>query len=155
MLHAGETTERCVKNVKVIKELSRISLANGGLLRPEDVVKAARVKTSPLHRHFEWNNTRAAAAHRLWQARQLISVCVQILPGVTEPVSVFTSLSTDRGRGGGYRTTVAVCSNAELREQMLQDALHDLNTFQSRYAHLRQLSEVFAAIRKVNRKHAA
>lgn len=144
-----------MKNVKVIKELNRISQENGGLLLPENVVKAAKTKTSPLHKHFEWDNTRAAAEYRLWQARQLISVCVQILPGVTEPVSVFTSLSTDRSSGGGYRTTVAVCSNAELREQMLQDALHDLNTFQRRYAHLRQLTEVFSAIRKAHRRYAA
>jgi hypothetical protein len=144
-----------MKNVKVIKELNRISLENGGLLLPEDVVKAAKIKTSPLHKHFEWDNTRAAAEYRLWQARQLISVCVQILPGVTEPVSCFTSLSTDRSNGGGYRTTVAVCSNAELREQMLQDALHDLNTLQRRYAHLRQLTEVFSAIRKAHRRYAA
>ena len=144
-----------MKNVKVVKELARISSAHGGLLMPEHVVAAAKPKSSPLHNRFEWNNTKAAKQHRLWQARQLISVCVQILPGVSEPVAVYQSLSTDRAKGGGYRTTVALCSHAEMREQMLHDALHDLNTFQRKYAHLRQLSDVFSVIRKTTKRLAA
>lgn len=144
-----------MKNVKVIKELNRLSVSNGGLLLPEVVVEAAKAKTSPLHKHFEWNNTKAAAQHRLWQARQLISVCVQILPGATEPVQVYASLSTDRANGGGYRTTVEILSDADQREQLLQDALHDMNTWQRRYASLRQLSQVFAAIKKTKQRLAA
>jgi len=144
-----------MKNIKIIKELNRISEENGGLLLPENVIKAARSKTSPLHRRFEWNNTKAAQEYRLWQARHLISVCVQVLPGVTEPVSVFMSLSSDRSSGGGYRTTVSVCFNAERREQMLQDALHDLNTFQRRYASVHQLAKVFSAIRQTSKRYAA
>lgn len=144
-----------MKNVKVIKELNRLSATNGGLLMPEVVVEAAKPKTSPLHKHFEWNNTKAAAQHRLWQARQLISVCVTILPGETEPMQCFSSLSTDRGNGGGYRTTVEVLSNEDMRQQLLQDALHDMNSFQRRYASLRQLAQVFAAIKKTNRRLAA
>jgi hypothetical protein len=144
-----------MKNVKVIKELNRIADANGGILRPETVVEAARPRSSILHPRFEWDNTRAAREFRLWQARQLISVCVQIIPGVNEPVSVFCSLSTDRSRrGGGYRTTVAVCSDAEMREQLLEDALQDLNAFQRKYAALRQLTSVFAAIRRIRRRAA-
>lgn len=144
-----------MKNIKVIKELHRLATAHDGLLMPEHVVAAAKPKSSPLHNRFEWNNTKAAEQHRLWQARQLISVCVQILPGVAEPVAVFHSLSTDRANGGGYRTTVAICSHAEMREQKLQDALHELNMFQRKYASLRKLSDVFSAIRKATKRLAA
>lgn len=144
-----------MKNLTVIKELNRISQENGGLLLPEHVVKAARSKSSPLHSKFEWDNNRAASAYRLSQARQLISVCVQILPGANKPVSIFVSLSTDRTRrGGGYRSMVSVCSNSELREQMLQDALHELNAIQQKYEGLKQLAGVFVAVRKARRKAA-
>jgi hypothetical protein len=144
-----------MKNAKIIRELKRIAEANHGLLLPERVVDAARPKTSPLHKRFEWDDTIAGQAHRLWQARQLISICVTVVSNDSEPVQVFTSLSTDRGRGGGYRTTVEVCSNAELRQQMLDDALHDLNGFQRRYSRLRELAEVFAAAAKVKAKRKA
>ena len=57
---------------KIQAALQEIAANNDGILRPEIVVEAARAKTSPLHSSFEWDNTRAAEAHRLWQARQLI-----------------------------------------------------------------------------------
>jgi hypothetical protein len=144
-----------MKNVRIIKELGRITQQHGGVLRAEDVVEAARPRSSPLHSKFEWNDSKAAHEHRLWQARQLISVCVQVIPGANKEFSVYCSLSSDRSkRGGGYRTTVAVMSNAEMREQLLEDALHELNLFQRKYTSLRELAGVFTAIRKVRKKAA-
>ena len=142
-----------MKNVKIIRELKRIQQEHGGLLMPQDVVEAAKPQASPLHNRFEWNNTAAARAFRLWQARQLISICVHVEPGITDPIPVFCSLSTDRAKGG-YRATATVMSDAEMREQLLQDALHELNVFQQKYARLRRLAEVFAAIRRVRRRAA-
>lgn len=46
--------------------------AKTGILRPEDVIEAARSKSSPLHDFFTWDNRRAADAHRLNEARSLI-----------------------------------------------------------------------------------
>lgn len=43
-----------------------------GRLLPPHVVDAARPKSSPLHRYFEWRDGRAAELYRLEQAKQII-----------------------------------------------------------------------------------
>lgn len=52
--------------------LQSIAAANGGVLKPEHVVAAARDPNNPLHKEFTWDNDEAAAAWRLEQARTLI-----------------------------------------------------------------------------------
>lgn len=48
------------------------TMAESAPITPERVVKAAENRRSPLHACFEWDNTKAAAAYRLEQARTLI-----------------------------------------------------------------------------------
>ena len=47
-----------------------------GILTAEAVVEAAKDPESPLHHQFEWDDSAAAHAHRLNQARQLIRTVV-------------------------------------------------------------------------------
>ena len=126
-----------------------------GLIKPERVVEAARPKTSPIHDQFEWDNSAAAEKYRLLQASELIRVSVEIIDcgGNRDPVMVraFTSLTTERGVSGGYRATVQVLSNKQMREQMLADAIAELLAFERRYAILKELAEVFAASRKLRK----
>ena len=126
-----------------------------GLIKPERVVEAARPKTSPIHDQFEWDNSAAAEKYRLLQASELIRVSVEIIDcgGNRDPVMVraFTSLTTERGVSGGYRATVQVLSNKQMREQMLADAIAELRAFERRYAILKELAEVFAASRKLRK----
>ncbi len=136
-------------NKKVIKELKRLAKENGGLLQPESVVEAARSNTSPLHSRFQWDNSIAAHEFRLWQARQLIRVTVEVLEATGEKFDVFVSLSPDRQReSGGYRVMVDVLSDKGMRDQLLKDALDDLILFKEKYAKLKELASVFAAIKK-------
>ena len=59
-------------------ELQRIAATHGGL-RPSDVVEAARLKESPLHKEFEWSDSKAAHKFRLMQARTLIRIAVPMI----------------------------------------------------------------------------
>ncbi len=43
-----------------------------GTITPQTVLDDAQDPASPLHEHFEWDDTKAAQAYRLDQARQLI-----------------------------------------------------------------------------------
>jgi hypothetical protein len=138
---------------KVITELKRIARENGGLLQPEIVVQEARLKTSPLHRRFTWDDGEAALQYRIWQARQLIRVSVEILTGTKTAMDVFVSLSPDRQReSGGYRIMTDVLSNSEMRAIMFKDALEELECFREKYQKLKELVVVFSAIKKVRRK---
>lgn len=63
---------------KITERLRELEQENGRLL-PLDVVNAARDPDSPLHSHFEWNDSDAAEKYRLMQARTLIrSVRIEI-----------------------------------------------------------------------------
>lgn len=138
------------KSELIRKELLAIAAKNNGLLEPETVVERARPVSSPLHSSFEWDNTEAAHAYRLWQARQLIRVCVEICPMDNKPIDCFVSLTPDRNQGG-YRVMTQVLSNKAMREQMLQDALAELQLFQEKYSRLKELANVFTAIKSVRR----
>lgn len=133
---------------EIVKELSRIAEKRGGILQPSHVVEAARPKSSPLHGQFEWDDSEAAHQFRLWQARQLISIAVEVLPKSNTPERIWVSLKSDRAGKGGYRPMMAVLSDKELRDQLLSDALSDLKLFQDKYSRLEELAGVFKAARK-------
>lgn len=142
-------------NETIIAELQRISrMTDGGLLKPEMVLEVARQPSSVLHKYFTWDDTKAAQKYRLYEARELINATYRWykVDGDKRPVRVFVSLSSDRKHGGGYRSSIHVLGNKELREQMLQDALDELDRVKSKYGHLEELSEVFVASRKVRNR---
>jgi hypothetical protein len=136
---------------KVIAELKRIAEENDGLLQPETVVDEARPVSSPLHSRFEWDNTVAGEAYRLWQARQLIRVVVEVITQTGEKENVFVSLSSDR-KESGYRVMTEVLTDKQMRAQMLSDALAELECFRDKYKRLKELAAVFSAIKKVRKK---
>ena len=143
--------------MEIVDELHRIANENGGILRAEAVVAAARNKNSPLHPKFEWDDSEAAEQYRLWQARTLIRVTVSYTEDDKDkmPVRVFVSLTPDRKEnGGGYRTMVSVMSNREQREQMLTDAHAEMDLFMAKYNALKELSEVFVAMKTVKARKA-
>jgi hypothetical protein len=140
------------KEDKIAKEMARIAQANDGILLPEDVVEAAQAQSSPLHSRFTWDDSKAAHEHRLWQARMLIRVTVNILPGpgrVTE--RVWVSLRDDR-KDGGYKQLVTVLSDEDMREQLLADALSDMEYFEKKYRRLTELAGIFRELKKVKQK---
>jgi hypothetical protein len=142
-----------MKTNKTIQELKRIARENDGLLQPEVVVEEARPLKSPLHKKFQWDDTIAGQQYRIWQARQLIRISVEVLTGMKERMDVFVSLSPDRDReSGGYRVMLDVLSDVQMRKQMLKDALEELENFSDKYHKLEELAEIFSAIKKVRRK---
>jgi hypothetical protein len=129
--------EQIAQEIAQIKGRSQVLLA-------EEVVEWARAhKASALHGCFTWNDGEAAEQYRLMQARRVLQLYV--VPGTSE--RRFISLSVDRKKeGGGYRAVEAVMSTPSLREIALRDALAELRRVQRRYAELRELAEVYAAI---------
>lgn len=55
-----------------LAELERLMDENEGNLTPDLVLTTARDEDSPLHKHFEWDDTEAAIQWRKHQARHLI-----------------------------------------------------------------------------------
>jgi hypothetical protein len=133
-------------------ELIRIAKKHDGVLRSEDVVKAAKDPQNALHPCFEWNNRIAGHEYRLMQARHLIRVHVTVLDNAADvgPVNVFVSLTPDRKEpGGGYRIMVNVLEDPDQRAMLLEDAARDFRFWKSKYQHLTELAQIFAAADQV------
>lgn len=137
-----------------LDELERIRLGAGGVLLTESVVDAARNPLSPLHDEFEWDDKKAAHAHRLDTARHIIrSVELVIerrpdLPPLRVPA--FTNLSMiDKetlARSRGYMRTDELLQDPERRATVLRTAMDEATRWASRYKHLEELSAIVSVI---------
>ena len=136
------------------EELERIARKHDGILHPADVVREARDPRNILHDAFEWDDTAAAEAYRIEQAKQLIRVQVITIEHRAEPVRAFVSLSRDRAADGGYRITADVISDEELYQEMCADAAEELLAFKRKYARIGELRGVFAAGDRFIRRRA-
>lgn len=116
-----------------------------GALHPAVVVKEAKSKDSPLHECFDWDDRKAADAHRMNQARQLIRVAVRVIPAISNsPVREYVSISTLRKTGtGSYLATVDVVSDEERYAQALADAIKTLQQLERRFGYIRELAPVW------------
>jgi len=132
---------------RIGRELSKLERTNG-TLTPDAVVEAARKNTSPLHAHFTWDNSEAAHKYRLVQAAWLIrTVKVKVVVGkTTENTRAFVRVSTEEQPTGHYVNLSAALNNPSWREQMLTQALAELECLRRKYSVLHELRKVFHAI---------
>lgn len=134
---------------QIAAELAQIQAVAGGLLMPAAVVAFARDPDTALHSQFDWNDTSAAQAHRLHQARMVIRLHVTVIGASADPIRAFVSLSSDRSGAGGYRAMVDVIEDDIQREIMLADALTELRRIQRKYKGLSALRRVWEALDNV------
>jgi len=123
-------------------------------LKPDSMVKWAKRNTaSALHNHLEWDNETAGHEYRLNQCRRLMSLYVVVIPNTSEPVRAYVSLVRDRVRGGGgYRRIEAVMKNPDMRAELLEQALYELDRMKVKYATLVELAGVWEARDKIKRR---
>lgn len=104
------------------KLLTKIARQNGGVLKVEDVLTEARDEGSPLHKHFEWDDSEAAEQYRRQQARALIQKCkITLIDSQPIEIRAFVSLPADRENGGGYRLTSEVMSDERMKAELVRD----------------------------------
>lgn len=104
------------------KLLTKIARQNGGVLKVEDVLTEARDEGSPLHKHFEWDDSEAAEQYRRQQARALIQKCkITLIDSQPVEIRAFVSLPTDREHGGGYRLTSEVLGDSRMKAELIRD----------------------------------
>ena len=128
------------------EELERIRTYNNGRLESEMVVDAARAPENPLHPVFEWDDEAAANKFRIEQAKYLIrsvEVVVENRPDAP-PLRAFVSVVRDDDRS--YTSVSHAMADANLRQQVLLQALKELEAWRQRYAELVELANVMVAI---------
>ena len=134
-----------------LEALKAIAKRDGGLLRPQAVVDAARPEDSPLHGAFCWDDTEAARLYRLDQAQRLIrSFKIEIEnDGEAIAVPAFINVSIDRTGGkddNPYRLTADVVKSEDLLAVAEKDALMQLRGIRNRYQNIKRLRDVWDAI---------
>jgi hypothetical protein len=131
------------------EELERIRTWNNGRLDAVNVVEASRDPGAPLHPAFEWNDKKAATAHRISQAMYVIRhvvVNVDKPDGESAPIRAFVSVQRDEDRS--YTSIGHALSDDDLRAQVLASAWAELEAWRRRHAELIELAKVFAVIDK-------
>lgn len=113
------TTESMKEERKFLEALAKQS---GGVLLVDEVLDAARDPQCILHKHFQWDDTKAAESFRKMQARQLIQKCVVTIEKAPDvQIRAFVSMAADKVTGGGYRMMVDVLSDDDLKGQLLHE----------------------------------
>jgi Fe-S cluster assembly scaffold protein SufB len=132
------------------ESLENIRSLNGGVITPAVVVDNARDKKSPLHPCFEWNDKRAAEAHRLDQARYLLRAVVVTYgePEEEKAVRAFVTVTEDKQEV--YTDIREALQNPEHREQVLSRARRELEQWAKRYEHLQEFSSLISQIRELS-----
>ena len=146
--HSAERRDNLRSEMEAIRKRGR------GTLKPEAVVKYAQGHPgSALAEEFDFADVnKAAMAHWVWQARQLIveiTVVVDLDSSATR--HVYVSLTSDRHEpGGGYRDLDEVLTKSSLRKQLVGQVVREFASMRSRYSYLRgedaDLDTVFRAI---------
>lgn len=125
--------------------LASIAERTDGVPDPSHVVNAARDEKSPLHQHFEWDDAKAAHAHRLDQARGLIRL-IRVQDEETGQIEpAYINISTNEGRS--YQPVEKVKRSADLQLALLKQARRELDAWTKRYHTLRELCAEVADVR--------
>ena len=103
------------------KILNKIEEENGKIV-PKALVDESKDTSSPTHRFFEWNNTKAAEKFRLHQAKNIINhVEIEIVsaevPGGTIRLRAFQPIVIGGKRG--YSASANVVSNEDYARQVV------------------------------------
>lgn len=126
--------------------LEEIRISHKGELRPEDVVKSAKAKGSPLHGAFTWDDSKAASEFRLQEARQLIRSVVLVegkdcdLPAFWNVIVATTNNQGEPEKRRYYQSAKVIASNLEEYQSALRIMQTELATAQSSLSKLKALA---------------
>ena len=137
------------KEVDIVGPYLHEVLFPDGMFDKEKVVADAKRRSSPLHSHFDWNNTTAAHAHRLDQAQKLITSFYIITPEGYKLPSV-VSLKITRSPNRTYMATDLAVESPDLGRQILQQAIDGLLAWVRRYEMFARLPDFSGLIREIN-----
>jgi len=144
-----------VKPQDVGQYLDSISQRDGGI-KPSVIVEEASELEALLHTCFEWDNTEAAQKYREDQARAIVRNLVVVHfsedrqddPPRTRAF-VHVSTQEDGGRNPRYLGIKSVLDNTQMREDLIEQAMRELKSFQAKYEGILELAELMDAINKL------
>jgi hypothetical protein len=138
--------------VSIKEELETIRNQHNGVLHPEHVLEYAKAHAdSALHGKFEWNDKKAAHAHRLQTARQVIQMHIKVIDTARgkRPVRMyFAPVPEMTPQPGGYVSTADKMASPDGRAEIGLMVLKRMEAHYLNYP-LDELSPVVAEIHAV------
>ena len=128
------------------KIMEQLEQSEAGL-SPATLLDASRDESAPLHGEFEWRDDVAAEQYRLNQAGGIIRNVYRITVETQEKAPVRAFVSTGE-RQQAYVSIATALTNEKWRENLLESAKRDMQSFTAKYRNLGELSEVLTAMQK-------
>lgn len=122
------------------------ALEEEGRLNAETLVEESRPEEAPLHDEFEWDDSIAAEEYRKQQARVLIATVVEIISPEVVPTRAFFNIVH---KEANYESVRVIIQDEDKRKALLDKAIRELRSFQTKYSTLQELCEVFDAINRL------
>lgn len=151
---AEKTTKTA--EIATLREAAILAAADPetGEIRAHALIEAAADPAHIMHNEFEWDDAVTGIGFRLIQAHAIIRryrITVIRRDPKTKKVSVLVTRGTVsrpslRGPEGRYELLGDVLKDATKREEMLEQALRELEAVKAKYAILQELSDVWAAV---------
>ncbi len=125
--------------VKLYAVMQSIEKQQGGMpVKPDQLVEAARPRTSPIHHLFDWDTKRAAKRWLIHQARMHIAhleIEIVVSKG-TERMRAYHNVSielTDDSKTRGYMSEGNVRASRETSDMVIAKAKRELESWKHRY----------------------
>ncbi len=136
---ARKPTER--KAAVVDREVQRLN-GKGVVVTPERLLQEASNPRNPLHRYFEWDDSRAAHKWRLEQARQMLMASkfvaqIRDQAGNAQNVTVRKLIPLNRGEGFKMRNDIV--SRKDTRDAFIHQRLEALRGWCASVSDLNEL----------------
>lgn len=134
---------------KVGERVEKLSKLNGGGVTAERLLSDARNPKSPLHPCFEWDDAKAAEAHRIAQAGHVLRCLVKVEAHERKPVPVRAFVPVFREPDAERREYVGITdalNDPLMREQVIASARRELAAWREKYRLYDELAELFEVI---------
>lgn len=152
--YAWKPGTRTKAKPEVAGERLRQLLQTHGRLTAPIVLDDSRPADAPLHPEFEWDDWKAAEQHRLEQARHIMQALVLVDTEVSDkPIRAFVVVSDEEGNT--YQDIAVAMADPEMRGQVLQRAMRELEVWGERYQQYEEFRPVLrgaAVVKKRIRK---
>jgi hypothetical protein len=142
------------KDAKAVgAHLEMLRKKSKGELTPEDVLADAKHNNSPLHSFFEWDDSAAAAQHRLQQARGLIRAVVAVYVQPDKPaVRQRAYVHIAEPSAPHYREASHAMSQTKTRDMVLKQALSELHAWKKKYSDLQEFAALIDIIERIDER---
>lgn len=149
MIYEWKADSRYPIGAQIAAERLQAIRDKNGELTPRGVVEDASSTRSPLHSCFEWDDEKAADAHRLWQARKLIgSIVVAEIDDrpLSQETRAFVHVTSNQPQ---YLPIEVAMTQSDIRQEVLSKALNEIKMWRARYSAYQEFANIVAAIDEV------